>query len=254
MKKELKIIRIKEKREKVTDKIVEELPLTIFINGEELATLLCSPSDIKYLVYGFLYNEGIIKAIRDIKELKINKERGLVSVELKEEDKIKGIKGTFQRRVITSGCSGFYNAADLKIKKIKSGFRIKKEKINELMLELMKKSAVFRETGGVHSSALCDNKKIIFFSEDIGRHNTIDKIIGKSLEKRINLKNKMVLTSGRLSSEMILKAAKQQIPVIASKGAPTELAIKLAKNIGITLVGFVRGKRINVYCNEKRIL
>ena len=118
----------------------------------------------------------------------------------------------------------------------------------------MKTSAVFKETGGVHISALCDNKKIIFFNEDIGRHNTVDKIIGKSLEKKISLKNKIILTSGRLSSEMVLKAAKQQIPLIASKSAPTELAVKLAKNLGMTLVGFVRSGRVNVYCGEKRVL
>ena len=252
MKKELEITRIREKREKITDMVVEELPLTIFVNGEELATLLCSPDDLKYLVVGFLYNEGIIKNIKDIKEMRINKERGLASVKLKAD--VKNIKDVFQRRVITSGCSGFYNPSDLKLKKIKSNFKIKKEKINELMKELMQSSAVFRETGGVHISALCDDKKIICFNEDIGRHNTIDKIIGKSLEKNINLKNKIILTSGRLSSEMVLKAAKQQIPLIASKSAPTELAVKLAKNLGMTLVGFVRSGRVNVYCGEKRVL
>ena len=252
MKKELEITRIREKREKITDMVVEELPLTIFVNGEELATLLCSPDDLKYLVIGFLYNEGIIKNIKDIKELRVNKERGLVNIKLKAD--FKNIKDVFQRRVITSGCSGFYNPSDLKLKKIKSNFKIKKEKINELMQELMKTSAVFKETGGVHISALCDDKKIIFFNEDIGRHNTVDKIIGKSLEKNINLKNKIILTSGRLSSEMVLKAAKQQIPLIASKSAPTELAVKLAKNLGMTLVGFVRSGRVNVYCGEKRVL
>ena len=250
--KELSILRIRDKKENLTDKVAEELPLTIFVNGEELATLLCSPDDLKYLILGFLYNEGIIKSVKYIKELRINKDKGISNIKIRNLDK--NLKDIFQRRVITSGCSGFYNPSDLKIKKIKSNLKIKKEKINELMQELMKTSAVFKETGGVHISALCDDKKIIFFNEDIGRHNTIDKIIGKSLEKNINLKNKIILTSGRLSSEMVLKAAKQGIPLIASKSAPTELAVKLARNLGMTLVGFVRADRVNVYCGEKRVL
>ena len=117
MKKELEITRIREKREKITDMVVEELPLTIFVNGEELATLLCSPDDLKYLVIGFLYNEGIIKNIKDIKELRVNKERGLVNIKLKAD--FKNIKDVFQRRVITSGCCGLYNPSDFKKKKKK---------------------------------------------------------------------------------------------------------------------------------------
>ncbi|KKR78829.1 MAG: Protein FdhD-like protein, partial [Candidatus Nomurabacteria bacterium GW2011_GWA2_40_9] len=144
MKKELEITRIREKRERLVDVVVEELPLTIFLNGEELATLLCSPNDLKYLVIGFLYNEGIIKGVKDIKELRINKDKGISNVKIRNLDK--NLKDVFQRRVITSGCSGFYNPSDLKLKKIKSNFKIKKEKINELMQELMKTSAVFKET------------------------------------------------------------------------------------------------------------
>ncbi len=250
MRKEYDIVKvIGDKKERVKDSVVKEFPLKIFINGIEFSTLLCSPDQLKYLVIGHLYSEGVIKDSREIKNFKLNEFDGVVNVGLKHVDFNKRIKN----RVIYSGCAYFYDYKNLKIKRIKNDLKVKKKYVLGLMEQLQLRSKLFQETGGVHASALSD-KRIIFFTEDIGRHNTIDKIIGYSLVKRIKLKNKVILTTGRLSSEMVLKLAKAGIPVIVSKSAPTDMAVNLAKKLNITLIGFVRGKRFNVYNNKKNVL
>ncbi len=115
-------------------------------------------------------------------------------------------------------------------------------------------SQVYRITGGVHSAALCDTGSILVFADDIGRHNAIDKIFGQSLLENIPTRDRIILTSGRISSEILLKVAKRNIPIIISKSAPTNLAVRLANDLGITLIGFVRGKRMNAYTNDWRIV
>jgi FdhD protein len=114
-------------------------------------------------------------------------------------------------------------------------------------------SEVYRATGGVHSAALCDSENILVFNEDIGRHNAVDKVFGECLLQDIPTDERIVVTSGRISSEILLKVAKRNIPILISKAAPTDLAIKLATDLGVTLLGFVRGKRINAYANDWRI-
>ena len=120
--------------------------------------------------------------------------------------------------------------------------------------EFQHRSHVFRTTGGVHSAALCDTKSILLFSEDIGRHNAIDKIFGECLLQDIPTDDRLIITSGRISSEILLKVAKRNIPILISRSAPTDLGVKLADDLGITLLGFVRGKRMNAYTNDWRIV
>ena len=123
-----------------------------------------------------------------------------------------------------------------------------------LVSDFQHRSQVYRATGGVHSAALCDTKSILVFSEDIGRHNAIDKIFGECILKDIPTDDRMIITSGRISSEILLKVAKRNIPIIISKSAPTDLGVKLANDLGVTLLGFVRGKRINAYTNNWRVV
>lgn len=248
MKKEFDIIRISENKEELKDFVVKEFPLKIFINGKEYSTLLCSPDKLKYLIIGHIYSENIIKNITEIKDIKINEHDGIANVELRDKINTNSIPKT-----IYSGCASFYDEENLKIKPLKNKKKINKETILDLMKQLQLSSKLFQETGGVHASALADNK-IIFFTEDIGRHNTVDKIIGYILENKLNLTNKIILTTGRLSSEMVLKSGKAGIPIIVSKSAPTNIAINLAKKLNITLIGFARGKRFNVYNNEENMI
>jgi len=249
MKKEYGIIKIiNNEKEKIQDCVVKEFPLKIFVNGEEFSTLLCSPEKLKYLIIGNLFSENIIKDIDEIKDIKINEHDGIANVELKYKVDIKSIPKT-----VYSGCASFYDEKNLKIESLKNHSKFKKEKIVDLMKQLQSSSKLFQETGGVHASALAGDS-ILFFVEDIGRHNTIDKIIGYSLIKKINLRDKMILTTGRLSSEMVLKSAKAGIFFIVSKSAPTDVAVELAKKLNVTLIGFVRGNRFNVYSSLENII
>jgi len=137
--------------------------------------------------------------------------------------------------------------------KVESRTEISTQEVFNLVSEFQRRSQVYRATGGVHSAALCDTKSILVFSEDIGRHNAIDKIIGECILNDISTDDHIVITSGRISSEILLKVAKRSIPIVISKSAPTNLGVRLADDLGVTLIGFVRGKRMNVYTNSWRV-
>ena len=251
----LKILKIKGNGfEQIEDFLVEEVPLTIVANDNELVTLLCSPMDIEDLVTGFLFTSGLITKKDDLKRIKIDKKRWTVYVEHIEDVLMKG--RTF-KRVYTSGCGKgtlFYNAFDLiKREKNTSDLKISKNFIFTLMKDFQNNSHLFKKTGGVHSAALADKKKMLAFKDDIGRHNAIDKVIGFCLNKDILLKDKILLTSGRISSEVLFKAQKVGFPIIISRSAPTNQAVKLAQEMKITLIGFVRGHSMNIYSEPERV-
>jgi len=246
----------KEGKKDIEDIITKELPLTIILNNRELVTLLCSPRDVKYLAIGFLSSEGLVKSKDEIKKITVDDQRGVVRVET-EEDKEFANELIF-KRLITSGCgkgASFYSAADVEGQiKVESQIGISALEVFTLVKEFQHYSQIYRATGGVHSAALCDTTGILVFAEDIGRHNAIDKIFGQCLLEDIPTDEHMIITSGRISSEILLKVAKRNIPIIISKSAPTDLAVRLASDLGITLIGFVRGKRTNVYTNDWRIV
>jgi FdhD protein len=237
------------------DVVVREFPLTIVLNNQELVTLLCSPKNLDYLAVGFLSSEGLLKGKDDIKKITVDDRRGVVRVETEEENKQAG--ELLFKRLITSGCgrgASFYSAADVgRQLKVESQVRISALEVLELAKEFQHHSEIYSATHGVHSAALCDTKNILVFSEDIGRHNAIDKIFGECILKDIPTDDRMIVTSGRISSEILLKVAKRNIPLLVSKSAPTDLGVKLANDLGVTLIGFVRGKRMNVYSNDWRV-
>ncbi|MCM8821934.1 MAG: formate dehydrogenase accessory sulfurtransferase FdhD [Candidatus Omnitrophica bacterium] len=242
------IIRVSgSKKKKEIDRIAVELLLKIYLNKKRLVSISCSPEDLDYLVTGFLFSEGIVKDKSDIKNIKI--EEGCCYVEVKESSffcQKLWIKG--------SGCGTFFSSQQ-KLEKVSSPFfAISPDDVLFLMKEMEAFSKEYHLTGGVHSAGLSDGKKIIIFRQDIGRHNAIDKVIGESLIKGISFSDKILLTSGRISSEIVSKSAKCNISIIISKSAPTSYAIKLAEFYEITLVGFARGKRFNIYCHHERIV
>lgn len=241
-------------RETLEDFVVEEAPFTVNVDGKELVTLLCMPSCLEELAIGFLFTSGLIKDMRDIRKIIINQEQWLAYVDLTNPDITKDL---VFKRLYTSGCGRgalFYSAQDIINKtKVVSGFKIEAGKINKLMADFQKKSEIFLKTGGAHSAGLADENEILIFKEDIGRHNAIDKIIGCALKEGVGFENKLLLSSGRISSEVLFKAQKCRVPVLVSQSAPTNQAIKLAVAMQITLAGFVRGNRMNIYSREERI-
>ncbi|MFC1966686.1 formate dehydrogenase accessory sulfurtransferase FdhD [Chloroflexota bacterium] len=244
-----------ESRSNIEDVVAREFPLTIIMNNQELVTLLCSPKDLKYLAIGFLFSEGLLKGKNEIKKIIVDEQRGVARVETKDDKTL--AKELIFKRLITSGCgrgASFYSAADAQNQaKIESQTQMSTQEILSLVRDFQHRSLIYRATGGVHSAALCDTKSILVFSEDIGRHNAIDKIFGECILEDIPTAGQVVITSGRISSEILLKVSKGKVPIIISRSAPTDLGVKLANDLGISLLGFVRGKRINAYTHDWRI-
>lgn len=253
---DLEIIRIKDnRRSKEEDQVVAEMPLTLFVNGKGFITLLCSPAKLKCLAIGFLYSEGLLKTSADILNIRVDLERNAVFVETAlEAGRVEKLSA--QRTITSGGGKGmvFFNVLDsLQGKPVESSLKISVPKLLQLMAALQKRALLHKATGGVHSSALADREGILFYSEDIGRHNAVDKIVGECILKNISVGNKILLTSGRLTSEIVVKASKLRLPFLVSRSAPTSLGVRLAAEMGITLVGFVRGGRLNIYTHEFRV-
>jgi len=217
--------------------------------------LLCTPGDFKALTIGYLYSEGFINKITDIKSIGFKK-NNLVYVRTKEA--VDFNQAIFGKRILASGCGKaavFYSEAGPgSYKSIKSSLKISADKTLKLIREMGQNGSLYNKTGAAHIAALADKNKILILKEDIGRHNAVDKVLGQALMAKKPLKNKILLTSGRVTSEIIRKALRQQIPIMASPSAPTDLAVRLAQDFGLTLIGFARGLRLNVYTYPERII
>jgi FdhD protein len=234
--------------------VAREFLLTIFLNGQELVTIMCSPKDLKYLAVGFLVSEGLLNSKEEITRIEVDEFAGIVRVETKAPPEPDA--RFFAKRLITSGCGGgatFYASADIATAKIESKIKISADDVLELAREFQRHSELYLSTHGVHSAAICDGKKILVFNEDIGRHNAIDKIFGKCFLEQIPTENRAVISSGRVSSEIMHKVAKRNIPIVISISAPTSLGVKIAENFGITLIASVSGKKFDVYTNGWRV-
>lgn len=247
------IWRVTEKSKSNTaDVVVKEFPLIITLNNQEVVTLLCSPQNLDYLAIGFLSSEGLIRSKDDIKKIAVDQQRGMVQVETEKDTQAD--RQPSSKRLVTSGGgrgAPFYPARGQA--KVESDIEISAGEVFALIDEFVQRSAVFKATGGVHSAALSDTKSILVFSEDIGRHNAIDKVFGECMLNDIPTAGRLIITSGRVSSEILLKVAKRNVPLLISKAAPTDLGVRLAQDLGVTLIGFARGKKMNLYANEWRL-
>jgi len=234
--------------EEIEDYIAAEKKLRVSVNGKKVITLYCTPLMIKELIIGLFLTEGILT--NKISPDKIN----IIYGEDIRVD-ISAGQDVLKKGMVTSRCLGgvTFNKK-IKSEKVKDDFSITVEDLKNIFKEFHQKSEFFRLTGCFHSAALSDGKRILAFAEDIGRHNTVDKIIGYSILKDIPFTGKLMLVSCRLSSEIVSKCSRWGIPIIASRAAPTDLAIEIAETSGITLAGFVRGDRLNVYTNPQRII
>lgn len=238
------------------DDVVIEYPLTIRLDGEEFATMVCTPTDMEDLVAGFLASEGIIQTFEDIKSISIDKGAGFAYIELTNKRSVN--KDMVSKRVISSCCGKsrqFYFLNDVKTAKtIMSRTQIRAEQCIRLMKLLQESSVDFQRTGGVHNAALCDANQILVARSDIGRHNALDKIYGHTIQHPVSMKDKIIAFSGRISSEVLLKVSKMGVGILLSKSAPSNLALELAHDLGITAVGFIRNERMNIYTHPERIV
>ncbi|MFK4998087.1 formate dehydrogenase accessory sulfurtransferase FdhD [Bacillus sp. N9] len=239
-----------------TDVAAIEYPLTIYVDGEEFATIVCTPTNLNELVIGFLASEGMIRFKEDVTLLEIDENRGFAYVELKIKQSIN--KEMFSKRMIGSCCGKsrqFYFHNDAKTAKtIMSKQLISIAQCFSLMDNMQRNSTDFQMTGGVHNAALCNTDHLLFCYSDVGRHNALDKIYGHCVQNNISIKDKIIVFSGRISSEVVLKVAKIGAGILISKSAPTSLGIDLATDLGITVVGFVRNEQLNIYSHPERII
>jgi len=227
--------------------VPKELSLCININGKELVTIICTPLKLDCLVVGFLYSEGIITNINEVVSLQVYEDKSLADVRLSKVEHPLPV----QRPV--RGCSGGIGFQS-QGRRVDSDLVVTPAEVFSLMRQLRQQAQLFRACGGVHTSALSDTRNLLVIAEDIGRHNTLDKIQGECLLRGLSTKDRLLLTTGRLSSEMVLKAARMQTPIVVSRSSPTERAIRLASDLGITLVGYARSSRLSVYSGEERVL
>jgi FdhD protein len=247
MYKKLPCIRVDgDKYEKGEHEVIEEAPLALFVNGRHAMTAMMSPVQLEDFVTGYLYTEQIIKGIDEIESIRIEKNR--MSVITKNLFKVLGPKKT-----ILSGCGGSTSYIDTeKLPKITSDYSISTADIRDAAKAVLN-SELHITTGGIHIVALLDKAKVLASSEDIGRHNALDRVIGFALRNKIDLSKTWVIVSGRISSEMVRKCLIAGIPIIVSRGATTTLAVETAEKTDLTVVGFARSSRMVVYTHTRRI-
>src|SRR4030065_2522199 len=233
--------------EELEDYVAIEKKLRVSVNGKKIITLYCTPLMIKELIIGLFLTEGILT--NKISPYKIDISYG--------EDIRADITAEyiFKKGMVTSRCLGGVTFNKKRnFEKVKDDFSITVEALKNIFKEFQHKSELFRLTGCFYSAALSDRNSILAYAEDIGRHNAVDKVLGYSIIKDIPFTGILMIVSCRISSEIISKCSRWGIPIIASRAAPTDLAIEIAEKSGITLIGFVRGERLNVYTNPQRII
>ncbi|WP_085993346.1 formate dehydrogenase accessory sulfurtransferase FdhD [Oceanobacillus senegalensis] len=238
------------------EEVAIEKPFTIILNGKEFATIVCTPTNLQDLIVGFLAAEGVIRFYDEIKSISIDEKLGFSYIQLKKDLDV--FELDHSKRFIGSCCGKsrqFYFKNDVRTAKtIMSQLSISVNQCFTLMNALQTKSEQFIKTGGVHNAALATHDEIITIRSDIGRHNALDKLYGHVIQNKIKLGDKLVVFSGRISSEVLLKISKMGVGILVSKSAPTNLALQLADDLGITVIGFTRGNRLNIYTHPHRII
>ena len=241
--------------EDVVDEVASELPIRLILNNQQFVTLLCTPSELEELAVGFLLSEGLLRERSAIRKLEFIESDAAIRIEL--SDLPADWEKMFEKRTISSGCgkgitfTSYRMDTDSRIDV--TGQLVSLEGIRNLLNDFRNISKLYIATGGVHSAALSDGKDLLFFSEDIGRHNAVDKLIGKAFLQSVPVESKVLLTIGRVTSEIVTKAGRNRFPILISRAAPSCMAISYAEDMGITLVGFARGDRMNIYTWPNRI-
>jgi len=230
---------------------IVETPVSLTVNGAVWLSFMCTPVYLEALAVGFLYNEGVIETMEDVADVRVCEHGDNVDVWLNHKVE----QPTSWRR--TSGCTGGVTAVDLlarpNVSFEENRFRVGPKAVGRLVEMLFESQELYRETGGVHTSALSDGETVLLSAEDIGRHNTLDKIAGLCLMKDVWPETRILITTGRISSEMLQKAARLQAPILISRTSPSSLSIEMAERYGITLIGYARRHRFNVYSNGQRV-
>jgi FdhD protein len=232
-----------------------ERPITIFLNDEEIATTQGTPEDLADLGIGFLVSEGFIVDRESLEGVDVDHKRGLVYVRSSETAPPDVAE---RKRYVTSGCGKGVTFASVGhargIEPVDSSATVASEDIYDLIGQLARAAAAYRDTGGMHSCGLAIDGRLALVREDVGRHNALDKLLGRAWLDRLPTRGAILLTTGRISYEMAVKAAKAQVPIVVSRTAVTDLAAEVAERAGITLVGYARGGKLVICTNPQRVV
>ena len=236
--------------------LIKEQAVTLYLNGREVVTLLCAGHHLDELAAGFFFAEGFLETPADLESLEVNEAEGKVNLIIRSDMSL--TERLWQKRTVTSGCgkgSLFYYSLDALMSRPMAGtMRLSVNQILDRVEDLNRLSETYRRTHGVHNTAVADGERIVLFRDDIGRHNAVDMIVGHFFLNSLSLEDKFLITTGRLTSEILIKAAKIRIPVLVSRNTATSLAVELAKGLNITLIGYARAGKFTVYSGEERII
>lgn len=257
--------------------VIAETPWVMYVDRHELLTMMCTPTRLHCLAFGFLLNEGLIASLDDVWQMRVFTGENRVYTFFPEarlneelhqrtcEEAVGSIDVRLRRpaparpekRILTSGCGGGLTFDDLSGQRepLRSDLRVSAALVCDLMSDMHVHANLYNQSRGVHTSALYDPQTgdQLVMAEDVGRHNTLDKIRGECLLGTIATADRMLFTSGRISTEMIGKARKMEVPIVVSRTSPTMTSIRLAQAWNITLVGYVRSRRLRVYTGTQRI-
>jgi FdhD protein len=236
--------------DEVVGEVVREQPLTVWVNGEKFLTLLCSPVKLDALVVGYLWMEKVIAGLDELRRLEVSPVDGRAEVTLSHPVVLP------TERILTSGCGGgiTFRIDHRLFPRLTSSLRVAPETLAARMKDLFAAAVLYRESRGIHGAALSDGERLLVVAEDVGRHNAVDKVKGEALLHGIPTEDRILLSTGRVSSEMLLKAARMGVPLVASRTSPTEMAVALAEQLNVTVCGYVRGDGLNVYAGDAVLL
>jgi len=236
--------------DEVAGEIVREQPLTLSVNGEKFLTLLCSPVKLEALVVGYLWMEKVIASLDEVTRVEVSPVDGHANVTLSHPVTLP------TERILTSGCGGgiTFRIDHRLFPRLASSLRVAPETLSTQMKDLSAAAVHYRESRGIHGAALSDGERLLVVAEDVGRHNAVDKVKGEALLRGIPTEDRILLSTGRVSSEMLLKAARMGVPLVASRTSPTEMAVALAEQLNITVCGYVRPDSLNLYAGGALLL
>jgi FdhD protein len=233
----------------INSNVIEEAQITIYVNGVELATIMATPREQKYLAVGFMKNEALIENLDEIDHVHTSQDGCCVDVWLNRSF----MKP--ERMIITSGCGGgiTFDDPNSDLQPLEHKLNIKPKILFDLFQDIHSPDSLHAKARGVHTAGLTDGSKVLVIAEDVGRHNTIDKLMGHCLYENINTDGLILLATGRISSEMLKKGLLMGCPIIASRNSPTSMSIEMARAGNITLIGYVRRNSMRVYAHPERV-
>lgn len=234
-----------------------ESPLIIKVDGREIVTVMTMGTHPRELVLGFIRNQGLIRDIEDVESVNINWDTETADIQIKPGKGLNGIRESLSKRIITSGCGGgtlFAQNMDELYELKLPAIKIRQSTIYALLNQLKKYNSIYRQAGSVHGCGLCDDTSVLFFYEDVGRHNAADTIAGRMWMDGVIGSDKVLYTTGRLTSEIVIKTAMMGIPALLSRSGVTKMGLELAQDLGLTLIARAKAKKFYIYNAAENVI